>query len=522
MKSNKNSKIMKTLNLAIFSLSCSIGFSSIAHGNTISTQDLNDTLSGTMSYIENTQIRNRRGKGDCRYDFSGGDGCKGKRKNIEGEWVNFINPIVLNSAKNRSEKGIVIADSNMFVTGAILYPLYWVNDKKGNIEKVRKLALKSIRGYKRDKAYSFWPQYTNKRSGDKIIGPVNFRVDDRDISDSIMAKIASNGIGMFIPWVKDWMNTLMDGANNPDGFASFLNVPNDADDTSVAMSLETIQAKKDRRTIDLSPLREITKYRDINRSKHDERDTWTEESTGAYLTWLKDENDSLFGDYETGVMPMGVNNVDCVVNANVVFSLALNNMTKAPGYKDALNYLADISKSGQWLKQCALYYPQVYTFAYSMTRAYRDGGARSEKLDNSMDYLMKDIIKEQKKSGKWCSKPDRTCDYASAMAITSLLNLGEKRAKRLGLLKQYETAINKGINYLIDAKKKVKVTVGKDVKNTYRYKGGLFFAAEDYHLGIWRSKALTNAIVVEAIAKYKLQYHKSEKGLFDFKKKLNL
>jgi hypothetical protein len=149
---------------------------------------------------------------------------------------------------------------------------------------------------------------------------------------------------------------------------------------------------------------------------------------------------------------------------------------------------------------------------------YRDGGARSPKLNESMDYLMKDILKDQKDSGKWCSKPDRTCDYASAMAITSLLNLGENRAKRLGILKEYNAAITKGMKYLVNAKKKVKITVGSEVKTTYRYKGGLFFAAEDYHLGIWRSKSLTNAIVVEAIAKY----HKSDAGIFIFDKKLKL
>jgi hypothetical protein len=485
------------------------------------TPELNDTLKGSMTYLKNTQIRNRLGKGDCRYDFSGGDGCEGKKNNVEGEWANFINPLVLNSARNRGEKGVVIQDSNMFVTSAIVYPLYWVSDTNGSVDNMREFALKSIRKYKRGEAYSFWPQYTNRRSGDLIIGPVNFRVDDRDTTDSIVGKFASNILGAFMPWVKEWMTTLLDGEKNPDGFASFLNVPNDADDTSMAMAIETIQAKNDRRNINLSALTHITKFRDSNRVKHDKRDTWTDKNTGAYLTWLKSEQASLFGDYESGVMPMGVNNVDCVVNANVVFALSLNNMKNAAGYKDSINYLAKMTTSRQWLKGCALYYPQVYTFAYSVTRAYRDGGARSSILGKAMDQLMKDLISVQKKEkGNWCSSPDRTCDYATAMAVTSLLNLGEKRAKRLNILEAYTKSISRGINFLVKAKSKVNIKVNNIDVSTYRWKGGLFFAAEDYRLGIWRSKALTNAIVVEALAKFGMGYHRSEKSMFEWNKKL--
>ena len=472
-------------------------------------------LKGSATYVEQNQIKQRPGQGSCRIDSSAGDGCLGQDRNIEGEWANDIHPLFLRSAQ-LSGAGILILDSNMFVTGAITYPFYWVTDQAGKIEQMRNAALGSIEKYKKGPAYSFWPAYTNRRSGDQIVGPINFRVDNFDISDSVMAKFAANVLGLQMPWVKEWMTTLMDGQANPDGFASFLNVPNDADDTSVAVSLQTIQAKKygQLKSLDLSPLKRITQFRDVKRSKFDKRDTWTPLHTGAYLTWLKDESLPLFGDPSTGVIPMGVNNVDCVVNANVVFALAVNNMTSAPGYQDSLSYLAKTAKTGQWLKGCALYYPQKYTFAYSVTRAYRDGGAQSNEMSKAMSQLMVDILNQQKKSGQWCSQPDGTCDYSTALALVSLLNLGSKRAAFLGILPKYQEALKKGFNFLDRSKKSDPTGLS--------WQPGLFFSAEDYRLGVWRSKALTNAIVVEATAKYLMKYQDSEVGLLGWNKALQL
>ncbi len=159
---------------------------------------------------------------------------------------------------------------------------------------------------------------------------LNFRVDDYDISSSKMASMASRFLGRFFPWVETWMNEIIDPIKNPSGFESFFNVPNDADDTAMATALLRLE---NGRTIDATPLHLITRYRDTRRFKFDSRDTWSSKNTGAFLTWLKDENLETFATPNSGVMPMGVNNVDCVVNANVLFSLALNDMKGAPGFR---------------------------------------------------------------------------------------------------------------------------------------------------------------------------------------------
>ncbi len=498
------------------------GLSLTAHSGLAKDIDiLSKTLSGAMTYLEATQIKPRPGKGNCRFDSSSGDGCRGNDQNITGEWANDIHPLFLRSQKLTGNK-LLIADSNMFVTGAILYPLYWVKDSTGHIDSIRRAALSSIKTYKKGDAYSFWPSYINRRSGESIVGPINLRFDNVDISNSVVAEIASNILGRSMPWVKTWMTTLMNKEVNPDGFASFLNVPNDSDDTSVAMALLSIQAQQDNQSdkLDLSPLLKITEYRDISRSKSDARDFWTPKNSGAYLTWMKDENAPLFGDYPSGVMPLGVNNVDCVVNANVVFALSLNNQKEAAGYSDSLNYLAQVTRTGQWLQNCALYYPQKYTFAYSVTRAYRDGGARSVQMDEAMDQLMLDLLARQDQKGKWCLAPDKSCHYSTALALTSLLNLGENRAIRLHQLKPYSQALVAGFRYLYKVKKdNLDLHIVGETEYGYTWDSGLFFSAEDYRLGVWRSNALTNALIVEAIAKYKMNYQKSDLNLNQWNKR---
>ncbi|MEM7645757.1 MAG: hypothetical protein AAF203_02505 [Pseudomonadota bacterium] len=475
-------------------------------------KNLQETLNGAVTYLQARQILDRPGSQDCRFDYSGGNGCSGSSINKLGEWANDIYPLSFTSAiydPETTNESTIIPDSNMFVTSAILYPLHWVDDSQGKLKMMRKTALGSIKTYRKGAAFSFWPAYNHVKTGHSVIGPVNLRFDAYDISDSFVTRLASGALGLVIPWVEDWMNQLMVKEENPHGFASYLNVPNDSDDTSVAMALLAVQAKKEGSSsqLDLGPLHEISRYRDVNRKKHDPRDTWSPKESGAFLTWMKNENEPLFADPETGVMPMGVNNVDCVVNANVVFSLALNGQTKAPGYDEALNYVADVALSGQWLKGCAFYYPQVYTFAYSASRAYRDGGARSPKMEEAMDQLMKDILKEQGFRGNWSISPDNSSDYATAKALVTLINLGQNRAMRLGLQDTYEESLKDGFAFLLEHQKSISLGKGNLQSEGFYWRPGLFFSATDARLGTWRSTAVTNATVVEAIAKYLSDYH---------------
>ena len=63
---------------------------------------------------------------------------------------------------------------------------------------------------------------------------------------------------------------------------------------------------------------EMSRYRDIDRRWEYPSDGWKKKNSGAFLTWLKDENLDARASFDTktGTIPYGVNNVDCVVNAN--------------------------------------------------------------------------------------------------------------------------------------------------------------------------------------------------------------
>ena len=126
--------------------------------------------------------------------------------------------------------------------------------------------------------------------------------------------------------VKPWIKRCLRDETNFTGGAAFFNVPNDADDSSVAISTRYLHSLRNGRKLssdDLEVLRLFCLYRDLNRVMEDGRDSYKGKDSGAFLTWLKDENQPTFTTPNTGVIPLGVNNVDAVVNANVLFSFIL-------------------------------------------------------------------------------------------------------------------------------------------------------------------------------------------------------
>ncbi len=179
-------------------------------------------------------------------------------------------------------------------------------------------------------------------------------------------------------------------------------------------------------------------------------------------------------------------------------------------------------QSKLWVKQCALYYPQQYTFPYSLTRAYRDAGAKTPELDHAMNKLLLDLLDLQERRGAWYSSKDGSRDYSTAMALVALLNIGEKRALALGVKAKYDRALEKALSYLYWAKVEHDLEDSSFYRVGYKWKPGLFFSAEESKLGVWRSIALTNAIVVEAFSKYLMGYQKSDASLLEWKSRHTL
>ncbi len=304
--------------------------------------------------------------------------------------------------------------------------------------------------------------------------------------------------------IKLWADRVADKTENPWGNDSYFNIPNDADDTSVAVTLQKLaQSEKLMSKVDISALTSIAQFRDLDRTMHDHRDTWTPPNSGAYLTWLKDETLPTFGSSETGVMPLGVNNVDCVVNANVLLAAGINGLHDLPGLVQADALLAHMIISDKWTNQCAFYYPQRMMFPYTLTRAIRDGQAHAPESKKFLYLLAKQILQLQNRNGSFHGGYDKSPVLATALATVSLLNIGVKDS---GIPQAtYTAAINKSLNWL--DKVAIESMEGR------KWEPGIFFSASAWSIAQWRSEAYSTAIVLEAFTKFALNYPLTEDAI---------
>jgi hypothetical protein len=525
-------------------------------------EDLAETILGAIVTLDDTQIRNRPGKNAALVDSTEkGDGAKGmiavklpffkralklpvpkfvKMKNRLGEWASTIHFM----PKKMGIKGInpvAVLDSNLFMTAFVTYPLYLfrepgINPDSRRVAGMRDLAVQNIESYRRGDAFNFWALIPGTYTKDVRSGPFNIPVKFLEALSRAYINPKLSKVWAFLTRKldappADWVERCLSD-ENPTLADALFNIPNDSDDTSTAVAIQRLFKECDESSpvvrqkiqVDMNALDIITQYRDVDRTVEDGRDSWKGRNSGAYLTWLLSEKLPTFGQPEKGVIPLGVNNVDCVVNANVLFSLSVNNMTDAPGYRECIELCAKAIELRSW-PRAGLYYPQEMIFPYSVTRAWRDGNMAG-KLDKDSLYIMKkamkrlvsDILKMQKKSGAFPGGEDKSDHLSTALALTSLLNIGRDLAEEAGLGVQYDSAIDKGVSYLLKKRIKHKVRFkdsmgvsidrrGRLVKPAaYTWDSGLFFAASFWDLAHWRSKAFTVSMVLEALSKYALAY----------------
>src|SRR5690606_38703070 len=86
-----------------------------------------------------------------------------------------------------------------------------------------------------------------------------------------------------------WLIDCLDSSVNANGTDAIFNICNDADDSSVALCFEYLfHEKKFISNEMVNVIKEITNHRDVDRIYIDSTpfETWKEENTGAYLTWL--------------------------------------------------------------------------------------------------------------------------------------------------------------------------------------------------------------------------------------------
>lgn len=518
---------------------------------------VSDALLGALAYLENTQIRNRPGKGHCAVDASDeGDGCRNeimlnlpfaelqtldsppviKARNRSGEWASYVH--FLPKKTGLLGRTIVsVQDSNLFMTAFIGYPLFLFDEsflpaERRSIEPMLDLALNNVLSFKRGDAYNFWAVLPGVDGTAPRTGPFNIPVAMvRTMGKMFLNPKFANFFAMLTKGQKapppHWVAACLDRAQNPTGADALFNIPNDADDTSVAVAFQAMYAKRYPEKSfqpDFEAIARIASFRDTGRDKDDGRDVWRGKETGAFMTWLKDEREPTFTAPETGVIPLGVNNVDAVVNSNAAFALAMTKHRRTAGYRGTLRLLAKAIEAKAW-PDAGLYYPQNMIFPYAVTRAWRDAGAREPSLDAAMVTLLGQLLDEQDSwarmqplhPGAFPGGEDRSCQLSTALGLTALLNIGRSTAEQAGLAARYDAAVLRAVAYLLRERKEApqvySTTAARfpGVIPNY-WESGLFFAASFWDLAHWRSQAFTVAMVAEALAKYVLAYDLSQAG----------
>jgi hypothetical protein len=452
--------------------------------------------------------------------------------NRSGEWASYIH-FLPNKIGFKGRSPAAVQDSNLFMTAFIAYPMFLFDESgldknRRHVEKMLQLAIKNVMSFKRDDAYNFWAVLPGVRGKSVRTGPFNISVSQLEFLgraylnpkfERLFARLAR---GQQTP-PKYWIEACLDENANPTGADALFNIPNDADDTSTAVAFQHFYSRfypKSGVKPDIHALKRISDFRDLNRAREDGRDCWKQKNSGAFLTWIKDENASVFSNPEIGIIPLGVNNVDVVVNSNVVFAMAVTGRKDLPGYHEAVRLIFDAARKRAW-PQAGLYYPQNMIFPYAASRAFRDGNAREPLMKKAMQLILRDLLKAQyhwgkknpTRKGAFPGGDDKSDHLSTALAVTTLINIGRNVAQESGLLREYDYALRSGIKYLLEQAqwKKAKNPETRGKFNTPEDKcatwmSGLFFAASFWDLAHWRSQSFTVAMVLEALTKYALAY----------------
>ncbi len=514
-------------------------------------QELIQTISGALLYLEDSQIRLRKkevgnihpnkeaknfylmsGQWSSWYELA-----NDRKTAVWRSWLYFLPK----RFKWGSHPFMLAPDDNLFLMLSTAYPLYLFTEKDDEVGYLRAMKNKvhqRMSLFKRGKAYNFWPQLPGFYGHEVRTGPpfIPIRFVHRLTSFCL-----NPWHDMFCAWLtygqdvvpKTWFKTIRSRQNSTAEDA-FFNIPDDADDTSLAVALQQLWRKSfENESLacvvdpDTLALKFLSCFRDEGRKKEDGRDGWKGRNSGAYLTWLKSEQLPLFGNPDLGVIPLEVNNVDAVINANVLFALGLTGLNDKAGIDVALALLKKAVLKQSWEKT-TLYYPQVLALPYAVSRAYRDGGIHNPTMQEIVSKILVDLLDMQDRfarshpqlKGAFPGGIDQTTHLSTALALCSLLNIGEKVAGSEGLLYRYRNAVESAVHFLICQKKSHRIrhkdsfsmqkgkSFGFTSRKAFVWKAGLAFSSSYRDLAHWRSRAYTVAMVLESLTKYLLEYDK--------------
>ncbi|OFZ53444.1 MAG: hypothetical protein A2428_12930 [Bdellovibrionales bacterium RIFOXYC1_FULL_54_43] len=277
--------------------------------------------------------------------------------------------------------------------------------------------------------------------------------------------------------------------------AAGCNVYNDADDTAVAFLAMKLYVKlRPESKIEL-PARIgalFSRYRDVNRMiPHFYNLAKRTIHTKAFMTWLEDEHPwdvkSYLPSTERTYIPFGLNDVDCVVNANVLSALASYDELDTPGVKEACEFLDWTFRTGRQ-KSCGVYYPSPFNPHYVVAKAY-DFGASC--LRPALNRAIHEILKSQNSDGSWASDIEGDGVHNTLYALNTLLYAGH--------FDEYKSrgAIERATSYILSQKL-------DRADGAYAWQEGVFFSGGTIarHRIYWKSEPYTTALAADALSLY--------------------
>jgi hypothetical protein len=260
-------------------------------------------------------------------------------------------------------------------------------------------------------------------------------------------------------------------------FPRTLAIPTDADVTAT-----TYASLLDTAILDGAPVttvafeRFFAQWRDVGLVPRRLNPPWLLPASGAFLTWLA---------YREPQFPLFPNDVDAVVNANVLYALGRYHRLGVPGVGDAVRLINTATALGLHrtrLAEITDYYPDNFTFQYTVSRAFREGGVLT--LAPAVRILANEL------EASALIRPDGTMYWDkgdphlnTAFAVLTLLNAGRRSpvvARAVAYLAAEQNALG-----------------GFDEATFFigRTDGGQVFE--------FRSASLTTAMVLEALIRYR-------------------
>ncbi|MCK9411037.1 MAG: hypothetical protein M0Q53_01975 [Prolixibacteraceae bacterium] len=393
----------------------------------------------------------------------------------KGEWPSEI--VNLKDLPILGSKGYSCYDSNCFVTSSIhniLAEIYLNDPSYRQIPTILELSVENILSFKSGNSFNFWHE---------LRVPENIR--NRFTEKNKITRRRSNHF------------------NYTSGYTSCLfNIFNDADDSAEAFRSVSLYNKicklnglSDRMVWKPDSIGWVfNKYRDIDRSHINYYNFYNAhgKNTGAFLTWFGNERYStfLFPERKDHNLPLGINDIDCVVNANVLTSLAEYGEENSKEAKQALNWIFKMVEKEK-CNSCGYYYPSCFSLFYALSKAISKGVAVREDV---IQKAINQMVNSQKIDGSWGDEIEGNELHCSLYALNALIDLCNKSDSQLRMI------IEKGLNF---------VEGSANIDSGFCYwEGGAFFSvggiARKSH--IWRSRAYTTALAAEALGSFKSNF----------------